>query len=154
MSYGYVGAPALFNGTLPNGGDSGMYHSQASQLPPIKQPPLTHHFLAHSQNKPQPMVPIRRLGLHHNMFLHGPNHDPGHRLPLLRPRPPQIRVNHDLGRHGLLLHHHLPMVPVGLQPGLLQQRHLRLHRQPRPLRLAQRAGRTESREPAGARVAL
>ncbi|KAN0099336.1 Ammonium transporter AmtB-like domain containing protein [Hyaloscypha variabilis] len=22
MSYGYVGAPALFNGTLPNGGDS------------------------------------------------------------------------------------------------------------------------------------
>jgi Amt family ammonium transporter len=25
MSYGYTGAPALFNGTLPNGGDSSRF---------------------------------------------------------------------------------------------------------------------------------
>jgi hypothetical protein len=44
MSYGYVGAPAEFNGTYPNGGDSGMLHQHPQKVRISPGPGLTGAF--------------------------------------------------------------------------------------------------------------
>ena len=86
------------------------------------------------------MVRPRRPGIYHRLLVHGPAHDPRPGLPLLGPGSPEVRPVHDLGLHGLLLHHRLPMVLLGLLAGLQLHRDKWLHRQPRRLRPPRRAG--------------
>jgi hypothetical protein len=46
--------------------------------------------------------------------MHGLDHDPGTRIPLLWTRTPKVCALYDLGVYGLILGHRLPMVLLGL----------------------------------------
>ena len=107
-----------------------------------------------SNNKPQPMVPIRRPSIHSSIRRHGPPHDPRPRLPLLRSRPPQVGTLNDMGLHGLLLHHHNPMVFLGLLSRLQFHRHKRVHRKPQTLRYDDYLRGSKSGQPACAGITV
>jgi hypothetical protein len=68
--------------------------------------------------KSEQMVPIRRSGLHHRGFSHGVGHGTGSRIPLFWSRTKKVGSIDDLGLHGFLFHHHLPMVLLGLFFGI------------------------------------
>lgn len=157
MSYSWIGAPAEFNGTNEvTGGDSGELRVAE---PPMARPsgdPL-HGILTvilYSHREPQPMVPIRRPGLHPHFFGHGVAHGPRHRLPLLRSRPQKVGPVAHLGGHDVLQCHRLPMVLLGLLLGSQQHGDQRLHRQPRPLRSPQHPRSTIARLPPDSRASL
>ena len=60
------------------------------------------------------MVPIRRPSIHHHLLLHGPRHDPWHRLSLLRSRAQKVSTVDDMGMHGFFFRRYSTMVFLGL----------------------------------------
>lgn len=73
------------------------------------------------------MVHIRRPGIHHHCLCNGPGHDSRSRFPLLWSCTKKVGAEHDLGLYGLFLHHHIPMVLLGLLSGILTIRDERIH---------------------------
>lgn len=87
-----------------------------------------------SHRKLEPMVPIRRPGLHHCCVLYGPDYDPGYRLSLLRTVTKKVGLVPDLGLHDVLQCHCISVVLLGLLARLQQHGHQRLHWRLAPLR--------------------
>jgi len=146
MSYGYVGAPALFNGTLPNGGDS-------STLTMI----VFHLFMmltAPRNNQPQSMVPIWRSGIHHRGLLYGPGNDTWHRLSIFWSRTKEISTVDDMGLHGIILYHDLSMVLLGILSCIFINRHIGIYWESGTLRAYERAWRTVSWKSAHTRAVV
>lgn len=94
----------------------------------------------HSRREPKPMVRSRGPGLYHRLLVHGPAYDPRPGLPILGIGAQEIGSFHDLGVHGLFLHHRLPMVLLGLFAGVQPDSYKWLHRQPGCLWAQRRAG--------------
>lgn len=86
------------------------------------------------------MVSVWRPGLHHRGLGHGPGHGSWPGLPLLRSGPPKIRLEHDLGMHGLFVCRDVSVVLLGLLPRLLANRNQRVYRRPALLRPDEYAG--------------
>ena len=63
------------------------------------------------------MVRSGRPGIYHCLVVYGPGYDSRTGLPLLGPRAAKVCTLHDLGVHGILLDHRLPMVLLGLLAG-------------------------------------
>ena len=80
------------------------------------------------------MVPARRPGLHHRVGLYGATDGAWDRVPVLRAVAQKVGSLAHMGGHDVLQRHHLPVVLLGLLPGLQQNRHERLHRRSPPLR--------------------
>jgi len=80
-----------------------------------------------SGRESEPMVRPRRPSLPHRGFGHGGGHDTRPGLPLLRPSTKKIGFDDDMGLHGKLLRHHVPMVFLGLLSRLFSAGHERLH---------------------------
>lgn len=77
---------------------------------------LTHIFYRHHQS--EPMVRIRRSGLHHRRFGDGAGHGTRTRIPLLRTRAKKIRLEHDMGVYGVIMCDHVSVVFLGIFAGL------------------------------------
>jgi hypothetical protein len=146
MSYGYVGAPALFNGTLPNGGDS-----RTSTMTFFS---LFMMLTFSRNNQPQSMVPIWRSGIHYRGLLYGPGDDTRHRLSILRSRTKEISTIDDLGLHGIIFYHDLPMVLLGILSSLLVNWHIGIYWEPGAFWAYERAWRTISRKSADTRAVV
>ena len=73
------------------------------------------------------MVCPGRPSVHPRRFGHGGGHDTRSRISVLGAGEEEIRSDHALGHHGLLLCHHLPVVLLGLFPGILGTRHKRIY---------------------------
>ena len=67
-----------------------------------------------SRRELEPMVPVRRPGLHYRIIMHGTSHDPGHRLSLLRFGAQKVSIVSHMGLHDVFQRRHLPMVLLGL----------------------------------------
>ena len=157
MSYSWIGPPTPFNGTnLWTGGDSSMHQPNSFSLavkhmllpylciPTAEGPAMNMLTFSPSHHKPQSMVPVGRSSLHSRGVSYGIAHDPGTRLPVLRSCTAKIRSEYDLGMHGLILGHYLPMVLLGLLPRVFEYR-LWLHWRSSPLWPSEHIGGTESR---------
>jgi Amt family ammonium transporter len=81
MSYSWVGAPAVFNDSLPNGGDSSEF-----LLFRISGPML----ILISQGQSQPVVPVWRPGIYHYLLVYGTHYDPRYWVPLFWSGSPMI----------------------------------------------------------------
>ena len=88
-----------------------------------------------SHHKSESMVSSWRSSLHHRGLGHGAGHDTWSWLPLLWSGTTEICPEHDMGLYGLLFHHHLSMVLLGLLSSLFQYGHQRLHRRSTTFRL-------------------
>lgn len=98
-----------------------------------------------SYGKSESMVHLGRPGLHHHCLGHGGGHDTGAWIFVLRPGAKKVGLEYDLGLHGQLFNHHLPMVLLGLFFGIFSPRYQRLHWRSEPFRSYQHSGCTESR---------
>lgn len=137
MSYSHIGAPTEFNGSRPNGGDSGKLQApfschecfilNESGTMIVMVMSLILGPLPTSQRKSQSMVREGRFGLHHHRLGDGVGHDSRTGFPLFGSGPKKVGLEHDLCLHGFLLHHHLPMVLLGLFVSLQRYRHERIH---------------------------
>ena len=81
-----------------------------------------------SRRKLESMVHVRRLGVHHCGLGHGGGHGARPGLPVLGSRSKKIRPEYDHRVHGLVQHHHLSMVLLGLLPGLFASSDEWIHR--------------------------
>lgn len=84
-------------------------------------------FVNNRRREFEPMVQSGRPGLHHRGFGHGVGHGTGSRIPLLGSCAKKVGTLTDLGLHGILLSHHIPMVLLGLFSGLQPVCYQRLH---------------------------
>lgn len=107
-----------------------------------------------SGGKSEPMVFPGGPSLHHCRFGNGRGHDTRPRISLLGSGKEEIRSDHALGHNGLLLYHHIPMVLLGLFPGVFGTRDKRIHWRSEALWLDQHARCAESWIAADSRVAL
>ena len=65
--------------------------------------------------------------VYHYRLRHGRGHDTRTRISLLGAGTEEIRSDHDLGYHGLLLRHYVPMVLLGLFASVFGTRDKRFH---------------------------
>ena len=82
----------------------------------------------HSRRKPESMVQHGRLGLHHCGLGHGGGHGARPRLPVFGSCSKKIGAEYDHRVHGLLQHHHLPMVFLGILAGFFGSSDEWIHR--------------------------
>ena len=84
--------------------------------------------MKYSYRELESVVCCWRPSLHHSGLGHGGGHDTRSWLPLLWSCAKKVGVEHDLGLYGLVLHHYVPMVLLGLFVGFLSPRHKWVHR--------------------------
>jgi hypothetical protein len=140
MSYTHIGAPTVFNNTLPNGGDSSTSLSFFLGLPIISLKPLgTTNFNQWYQSGDTAyiiicscMVLIMISGIG---FLYSG---------LARRKSALSMIWACMGSFSII--GNIPMVFLGLLSRLFLHRHLRLHWQPRPFRPHKYTWGAESRE--------
>jgi hypothetical protein len=94
------------------------------------------------------MVPIWRPGVHYCGLLYGPGDDTWHRLSIFGSRTKEISTIDDLGVHGIIFHHDLPMVLLGILTGVLIDGHIGIYWESGTLWAYERARRTISWKPA------
>ena len=92
--------------------------------------------------------------VYHHRFRYGRGHDTRSGFSLLRARKKKVRSDHDLGLHGLLLRHHVPMVLLGLFARILGTGNEWLHWKLEALRPHQYPRCSKSRLAIDSRVAL
>lgn len=73
------------------------------------------------------MVPSWRSSVYLGSVGYGPGHGPRPRFPLLRPLKEEVRSELNVGMLCIFLHHHLPVVFLGLLSGFLQHCHQWFH---------------------------
>lgn len=80
-----------------------------------------------SGGESESMVCPWRSSVHYCRFGYGGGHDTRPRISLLGAGEEEIRSDHALGYHGLILCHHIPMVFLGLFARLFGARNKRLY---------------------------
>lgn len=163
-SYSWIGAPTAFNGTNPlSGGDScesTFFHLHNLLATTLSSPSCYDYWITELANKyssrgeSQSMVCPWRPSVHYCRFGHGVGHDTRPRFSLFGASKEEIRSDHALGHHGLLLCHHFPMVLLGLFAGIFGTRNKRLYRRSEAFRLDQHARCSESWVAIDPRVAV
>ena len=86
-----------------------------------------------SRREFEPMVRSRRSSVHYHRLGYGRGHDTRAGISVLGASTTKVCFDHDMGLHGLLLRHHLPMVPLGLFTGIFCTREKRFHWRSQPL---------------------
>ena len=147
-SYSWIGAPTSFNGTNPlTGGDSCKVSPNNKQLPAY---PLT----IFSRGESESMVRPRRPSIHYRGFGHGRGHDTRAGISVLRFGTAKVGLDDDMGLHGFILRHYLPMVSVGLFTRILSTRDERFHWRSQSLRFDQHPGCPQPRLAIDSRIAV
>ena len=101
-----------------------------------------------SHRKSESMVLSWRSGVHHHRLSYGHSHGTGPGFPILRPSTQEVRAIDAVVLYDGHLSHYLPVVFLGLLPGLLLHRRQRIHRKLETLRDDLHHGCTISRQPA------